>query len=221
MKTLKLYEGFIEEQQIVFNTKKDIIKRFIDLIDEYELPYLIIGQDINDYHYAEIIIKDNDYILVYENYDTKEQFKTKIFDVPLERLSELINYMGRHDILSVAAILEMYTDIKVFINILKKYKGKIENGNAWYFLEKVDEENDPNDEGNFTTMNSFKFQDLVLTNHPELIDGLIDAVNSEYNKGELDHKPLTPLKINEKAKKKHKKVFEDYKMRKNTGKYQI
>jgi len=214
MKTLKLDEGFLEDKEKEFNEKKNIIKKFINIMNKFELSDFQIEAEIGDYFYYYI---DDDKKLVYDNQETKEKFKTPIFDTPIERLRELIDYCNKNNFFEIESIIAIYRDMDIFINILKKYDGIIKNVDSWMFLEQIDEENDENDTGDFSKFNTFEFQDMLLSRHPYMIDAFIDAINYDKDNYTLS----VPIKLNEKIKKKYKQLFDDYAIRQNLKHFNI
>ena len=70
MYILKLYEGFIEDQENIFEEKKKIINYFLS-VEKYGLKIIMFSQEVGDYFYDYL---NEDKKLIYEDTETKEKF---------------------------------------------------------------------------------------------------------------------------------------------------
>lgn len=174
MKHLKLFEAHKETLE---NIKKDIIKKIMDLIKRWNLPYFYVGieDDDSDYGYDTIELKDGKWIFNYNYYYAKGKstpYQKELSDVPATILMEVDDLCEKYDRYKPEYSLELMADncnIDVFINILKDVKEPIDFS-TWMFAA-FGESGEYDD-----TINTKKFQDILFKTHPESITTFIEAI---------------------------------------------
>jgi len=221
MKTLKTFEGYIDDKIVAL--KK--LKKFIDFMEKYKLKYFTIGNTDPDENYQfEYIEKTDDgYDIEYIDYTQGEEkvgfrgkkYKSKeikcgLLELPNKVVDALMKACG--DVrFTIEYHLEMVAgDIDDFINILKIHKEPIKF-TTWIFGLIL--ENDEQEKGN-----SFKFQDILFSTHPEAYKAFIDEcfdIRGDYE----------PLKVNPRILKKYKNLLGEYYHKKEVeyeaGKYNL
>lgn len=199
MVNLKTFEGYIDEK---INALKKI-KKFIDFMEKYKLTYFVIGNTDNDENYQfEYIENDKEsYTVEYMDYtgESDSEYKRDLINLPNEVINAL--YQACEDRFDIEYHLEILAgDMDHFIEILKIHKKPIEF-TEWIFGMIL--ENGEQERGN-----SFKFQDILFSTHPEAYKPFIDECFSSLKRS-IEH-DFEPLKVNPKILKKYKKLLGEY-----------
>lgn len=220
MKIVKTFEGYIDDK--IKSLKK--LKKFIDFMEKYKLKYFTIGNTDPDENYQfEYIEKTSDgYDIEYIDYTQEEQvvlrgkrYKEKevkcgLLELPNKVVDALMKACG--DVrFTIEYHLEMIAgNIDEFITVLKIHKKPIEFS-TWIFGQIL--ENDEQERGN-----SFEFQDILFSTHPEAYKTFIDEcfdIRGDYE----------PLKVHPKILKKYKNLLGEYYHKKEVeyeaGKYNL
>jgi len=175
---MKNFNNYIKDKQKAFNKKVELIKPIINFIKKYKLEYLIIGNDDDNYHYEEITISENSLTLSYESYDSMnntEQHKAELFELDVDFLTDLVDFMIASYRLDHTMIFEVYREYNIIVNAFKVTKEKLTNFSHFSFLEWMDvddlEEEFP--------INSYKFQKTVFSTHPEVFNSFMNAIKQQ------------------------------------------
>lgn len=216
MKHLKIYEGYIEEQLNNIKNKLNKLKKIIDFIEKYDFDYLTLTAEStnSDYVFETISKKQGDYYLSYDDYTEPNNGQIKnesLLNLSDKTLDELVKTCD-DSILSIDRLLEIgLVDIQQYISIFKKHKEPIDFS-QWMFSILI--ENDLQDE-----VNTFKFQDVLFSNHPEAFSLFMKECEESQEKSK--GRNWDPLKIASGIKEKYKKLFDKYQMEKDSEKYNL
>jgi hypothetical protein len=213
MKHLKIYEGYLSDKMKVIKDKFNKLKKIVDFIEKFELKYFNINIESNDYFFNYIKKDTNgDYFLDYEIIKTSESARHYIVDLPINVIDDLITNCEQESIFEIQTQLEIgIGDIDTFIKILKTEKNHIKF-NTDMFSELI--ENELQDDAN-----SFKFQDILFSTHPEAFTSFMDECIDGQKRSKKHN--FVPLKIAFGIRKKYGKLFNDYKILKNSEKYNL
>jgi len=176
---MKNFNNYIKNKQNAFNKKVELIKPIVDFIKKYKLnDYVIIGNDNDNYHYDEITISEKSLILTYEAQDSMNKsirHKTELFDLDVDFLTNLVDFMKKTYRLDHTIIFEIYREYDIIVNAFKVTKEKLNNFSHFSFLEWMDVD-DLKEE---FPINSYKFQKTVFSTHPEVFNSFMDAIKQQ------------------------------------------
>jgi len=211
MKIVKTFEGYIDDK--IKSLKK--LKKFIDFMEKYKLKYFTIGNTDPDENYQfEYIEKTDDgYDIEYVDYTQGEEkeVKCELLELSNKVVDALFTTCDDGHRFTIEYHLEIIAgNIDEFITVLKTYKKPIEFS-TWIFSQII--ENDEQERAN-----SFEFQNILFSTHPEAYKTFIDEcfdIRGDYE----------PLKVHPKILKKYKNLLGEYYHKKEVeyeaGKYNL
>ncbi|MCF7866771.1 hypothetical protein K9M18_05035 [Candidatus Woesearchaeota archaeon] len=216
MENLKTFEGYIDDK--IKSLKK--LKKFIDFMEKYKLKYFTIGDTDPDENYQfEYIEKTSDgYEIEYVDYtqgDSKD-ITCGLLELPNNVVDALFVTCDDGHRFTIEYHLEMIAgNIDEFIEVLKIHKEPIKFS-TWIFGLIL--ENDQQERGN-----SFEFQDILFSTHPEAYKSFIDECFDSLVRSKKHN--FEPLKVNPKILKKYKNLLGEYYHKKQVeyeaGKYNL
>ena len=203
---MKNFENYIETKKKEFEKKVEIIKKYINFIEKYEMTDgLVFASDDNDYYYDIIQKTENGYTLTVEDYQDNNKISTyDLFylpDVLIDKLDELSG-----SILDLDRCCEIYLDIESYQKFIEN-ADKPFNISTWMFNE-IDGMLQEDDASNQKIVNSFVFQELLFSKQPGNINNFLESVYDETTK---------IIKLDDKIKEKYSTVIKKFE-RKNAAK---
>lgn len=219
---IKEFKKFINENYAGYFLleKEKINKKIKQLFKKYDLPYILISNEIDDYQINSFNKINDDIFLDYEYYykDINGKWHSyvkheKIEDVKPTLLMIIWDFIEEKELLDPAVLLESLQGdhIESFKKILKVTKNKI-NFTSWIW--ELFSESD-----NQKELKRGNFQELLFKTHPEAVESFLTASDELASRGYDTGVKIQPYIINKYPEVKER--VNEYNIKKDSKKYNL